>query len=119
MATIDKNSITVTKTADVSVYKVDFDFTDSTSLNVDQGWLVPWLHTSFMAGSTATTAEFNAGAVEAMKIVRRPTPEFNFETSLRSNYGVVVIRSNPAVSTEFQKFELASVSTDVVIRVTT
>ena len=121
MATIDKNSITVTKTADESVYRIDFDFTDSTSLNVNEGWKVTWLHGNFMAGSTATAPEFNAGALSAMADARRPTREINLETALRGAYGSAVIRTdpNPVESTNYQKFQLAAISNGVIMKVST
>jgi hypothetical protein len=118
MATIDKNSITAIKSGN-NVFRVEFDFTDSTTLDPNQGWLATWLHTNFFAASTVTVSEFNAAGIEAMKLARRPTDEINFETDIKSKYGIVVVRSNPVVSTEFQKFELAAISSGVVMKVAT
>lgn len=114
MATIDKNSITVSKTNDPTVYRVDFDFTDSTALDVNQGWLATWLHGSFMSGANVTTPEFNAAGLAAMQSARRSTAESAFETQLRNNYGVSVIRSQPSTGESYQKIQIMAVSSTTI-----
>jgi hypothetical protein len=114
MATIDKNSITVTKTNDNSVFKVDFDFTDSTTLDINQGWLVPWLHASFMSGIEVSPPEFNEAGLAAMAYARRSTIESGFESYLRSNYGASVIRSQNPTSQIYQKIQIMAVSSTVI-----
>ena len=114
MARIDNASITVTKTADPSVYAIGFDFTDSTTIDVNEGWKVPWLHATFHSGINPSTNEFIAEAQEAMVRSRRSTSEIAFENYLRNTYGEEIIRidPNPPESTSYQKIEIITVSSD-------
>jgi hypothetical protein len=95
MATIDKESITVKKTNDPLVFEIEFDFTDDTLLNVNEGWKSVWLHARFFYNKNWTDTEFNQTALKSMAIARRPTEESTLETTLKSKFGVKVIRINP------------------------
>ena len=98
MATIDKASITATKTDDQAVFKIGFDFTDDTVSDPNSAWLYNWLHAEFIYNSHYSGAEFNAAATAAMVRARKSSTETTIETTLKAAYGITVVRTNPTVT---------------------
>src|SRR5512137_1797012 len=98
-ATIDKGSITATKTDDANVFKIGFDFTDDTVSDPNTAWLYEWKHAEFTYNTNYSGAEFNAAATAAMARARKPSAETNLENTLKATYGITVVRTNPSTTT--------------------
>jgi len=113
--TIDKGSITVTKTDDPLVFLMEFDFTDEV-VDVNQGWLVTWKHASFMYNTNLTGPQLIVAANAAMAKVRKPTAESNLETTLKANFGTTVVRVNPVIIETYQKVQIMAIDPAVIIK---
>ena len=117
MATIDKGSITVTKTGDGSVFTIGFDFTDDAALNVNEGWKSVWIHAQFIYNKNMTGAEFISAANGAMALARRPSAETNLETTLKAQFGSTIIRTDPnPVEAEPQHVKIMAIDPAVIFR---
>lgn len=109
-ATIDKGSITAKATPDPQVFQIGFDFTDDAVVVATQGWLNAWKHAEFVYNTNMTNTQFLSAANAAMQAARKPTAETTLENTLKSTYGVVVVRVNPDVPETYQKVEIDAVS---------
>jgi hypothetical protein len=113
--TIDRGSFRATKTNDPLVFRVDFEFTDDTIVDVNQAWLYTWKSASFMYNSNMVAADLTAVLTAAVVAARKPDAETTVETALR-NRGTVVVRVNPVVTEIPQKVQIMAVDPAVVFK---
>lgn len=113
-ATIDKGSIVATATLDPKVFKIGFDFTDEVVIPAE-GWKVTWRHAEFLYNTQMTATERNTVAQAAMARARKPDAETVVETSLKSVFGVAVVRNNPNIPETYQKVEIAAITDGVIV----
>jgi hypothetical protein len=96
MTSIDSNSIRVTATAATNVFRVAFDFSDTTPADPALGYNMTWHRTEFLWNPTMKDESITTLAAAAIKAARRPPVEETIEAALRAKFGQPFVRTDPA-----------------------
>jgi hypothetical protein len=93
---IDSNSIRVTATAAPNVFRVAFDFSDTTPADPALGYSMTWHRAEFLWNPTMKDESITTLAAAAIKAARRPSAEETIEAALRAKFGQPFVRTDPA-----------------------
>ena len=96
---IDSNSIRVTATPDANVFRVAFDFSDTTPADPALGYNMTWHRAEFLFNPTMKDESIKTLAAAAIKAARRPSDEETIEAALRAKFGKPFVRVDPAPKT--------------------
>jgi hypothetical protein len=96
MTSVDSNSIRVTATAATNVFRVAFDFSDTTPADPALGYNMTWHRTEFLWNPTMKDESITTLAAAAIKAARRPSVEETIEAALRAKFGQPFVRTDPA-----------------------
>jgi hypothetical protein len=93
---IDSNSIRVTATPDANVFRVAFDFSDTTPADPALGYSMTWHRAEFLWNPAMKDESITTLAAAAIKAARRPSDEETIEAALRAKFGKPFVRTDPA-----------------------
>ena len=96
---IDSNSIRVTATAATNVFRVAFDFSDTTPADPALGYNMTWHRAEFLWNPAMKDESIKTLAEAAIKAARRPSDEETIEAALRAKFGQPFVRVDPAPKT--------------------